>query len=70
MICDELKPCPFCGERKIEKYISVQFGGSVDSERVKDYFKAVCSRCGCRTATFGSWTSAVIAWNRRANNEL
>ena len=64
---DELKSCPFCGGKLIEKNIAIQYDES-GLNRVRDFFSAVCSECGCRTAKFYNWNSAIIAWNRRAND--
>ncbi len=63
----ELKPCPFCGGELIDKYIAVQYEES-GLHRVRYFFSAVCSDCGCRTAKFYNWNSAIEAWNRRADH--
>lgn len=63
----ELKPCPFCGSKQIDKKISIQYDESGLNE-AKNFYSCVCPMCGCRTALFNSEYSALIAWNRRAND--
>lgn len=64
----ELKSCPFCGNRNIEKHIATQYDDESGLQPVRTFFSAVCSCCGCRTSSFHEWENVVNAWNRRAND--
>lgn len=65
---DKLKSCPFCGNKNIEKNIATQYDAESGLQPVRTFFSAVCSRCGCRTASFQEWENVANAWNRRAND--
>lgn len=64
----ELKPCPFCGNRNIEKHIATQYDDESGLQPVRTFFSAVCSCCGCRTASFHELGNVENAWNMRAND--
>ena len=57
----KLKPCPFCGNKKIKKVTSPLQGTQM----------FVCLRCGADVCFYGAEyePKATQAWNRRAENE-
>lgn len=52
-----LKPCPFCGSRKIEI-------NRIDGTR--EYY-LTCEECGIEQPLYPTADEAVGAWNRRAD---
>ena len=56
-MCEELKPCPFCGSEDVVKNLGISLVWTVG-----------CNKCGCRTAEYFLAIDAVDSWNRRANN--
>lgn len=52
---NKLKPCPFCGNNKIEvKYL---------------YFRPyiICEKCYAQLPCYNTYTRVAEAWNRRVN---
>lgn len=79
-MCDELKPCPFCGT-ELEDYPQIMTVHKAHSEeylkeldenktiRGSDgYFVVECPRCGAVGARKITAGHAIEAWNRRADN--
>ena len=62
---EELKPCPFCGEKA--EVSSGRFDG-------KDTSYVMCTRCGSRgefffvSSRYASAEKAIKAWNRRVQD--
>lgn len=56
----KLKPCPFCGSKKIhfESFIIPLFSTF-----------AICKKCCARASFEKTKDDARIAWNKRVNNE-
>lgn len=57
----KLKPCPFCGNKKVKKVVAPL--------QLTQMF--VCSECGADVCFYGAEhePKATQAWNRRADNE-
>jgi Lar family restriction alleviation protein len=51
---EELKPCPFCGSKKVE----------VGYLYARPYI--ICVRCHTQTPCYNNYSSAKEAWDRRA----
>jgi len=50
----ELKPCPFCGNNKIEQFRDEKYGNTI-----------MCTRCGGRVASHLSCEVVIDRWNMR-----
>ncbi len=73
---DELKPCPFCGEKKdIGIYKKMHHGAPVECKGLL-FWRVECLPCDCRTGDFSDLDSqyegfkdgreaAIKTWNRR-----
>ena len=65
-----IKPCPFCGSDKIatEQSSRVRYGDNVD--KFTSYrFQIACRSCGCQTGFRLHMDDALVAWNRRSDND-
>lgn len=51
---DEMKPCPFCGSKKISLDVS------------GNWAQVECDSCGSAGAVFDNKEEAIEAWNTRA----
>ena len=51
---EQLKPCPFCGEKAEVVY-------------EQGWYKVGCCECWCQTQGFHDLEDAIKAWNKRIN---
>ena len=59
----DLKPCPFCGGKRIGVMIRFPLHGEMTS------YYAICNGCGARSALHVEEQFAITAWNRRTTVE-
>ncbi len=52
----KLKPCPFCGSSDVKR------------SKFFEYWRVVCVNCETKSGLYNTYLSAMLAWNRRANN--
>ncbi len=59
------KPCPFCGCKtpRLSSRIVVESGA------IQTLFRVQCSECRTSTAEYATNYEAIMAWNRRADDE-
>lgn len=62
---EELKPCPFCGsDEPLMHNVEIEHNG----KWLKRY-EVYCNNCGARTLRVRQEESAILRWNRRADDE-
>ena len=61
---EELKPCPFCGEKL--RLQNNYYSGPL-WKRINNSFRVECPKCNASTYEFTTAEQAIEAWNRRAN---
>lgn len=59
---DELKPCPFCGN----KYVCLEERNSLHGD-LEGYF-IFCINCGIETGLYSNADKLIRKWNRRADD--
>lgn len=61
---EELKPCPFCGEKQ-----DIDYGIMTGTMKGFDYVQ--CQTCGAEIHAIhkGRYVNAIEAWNRRTSDE-
>ena len=61
---EELKPCPFCGEKQ-----DIDYGIMTGTMKGFDYVQ--CQTCGAEIHAIhkGRYVNAIEAWNRRESDE-
>lgn len=69
----ELKPCPFCGDKFPTQNTTTRKGHLVNIQgrsllTENDSYEISCRICGCRTGVWCALSSAIEAWNRRAED--
>jgi Lar family restriction alleviation protein len=58
-----LKPCPFCGNRKFE------FINKAKGKTIVVYYPAIrCKSCQAQSGHFANKGMVKVAWNRRVNS--
>jgi Lar family restriction alleviation protein len=60
MAANELKPCPFCGDKELQ----VHNFDTIDGKR----YEVWCWQCGARGTVTSSEEAAIKRWNRRADD--
>ena len=60
-MADKLKPCPFCGNKK------VKVCGGVPAGSRKGVYWVYCRKCGTSSGNKKTKNSAIAAWNKRVN---
>ncbi|MCR5204484.1 MAG: Lar family restriction alleviation protein [Lachnospiraceae bacterium] len=58
-----LKNCPFCGSADIHIIDRIDC-----SDGLHTYYHARCKECGVSTNEYSSQFDAIVAWNRRAED--
>ena len=58
-----LKTCPFCGSADIHIIDRIDC-----SDGLHTYYHARCKECGVSTNEYPSQFDAIVAWNRRAED--
>ena len=63
----ELKPCPFCGNKRLEVFVDNAVYSLTGEEEEKTNFRVACY-CGVRTKLYSTRAEAVKVWNRRTDD--
>ena len=63
---EELKPCPFCGEKPELEVEEIDLNGSA----TKDSFKYYCDNCDYFRGECDTVEEAVKCWNKRTSDRL
>ena len=70
---NELKPCPFCGDKhptlhiRTNKRYILDFNGKKLLTENEEY-EVACRICGCRTAMWSAQRNAIEVWNGRTED--